>query len=169
MQLRMVPVPLCLATQHRSGEKTLPPKRHETLGIEILRMECPEAHIRCQWCPALKRSSHVPTPRGERTIFTALAEFRQSILHPPLQRELSAPAESIEKFPCFSTIEPTYPSAGNHREIEIHRVHADGVPIVLLPVLIVRYTTAFFASIVVANSILPRVTLQRGSWSLNLH
>jgi hypothetical protein len=44
MQLRMVPVTLCLATQHRSGEKTLPPKRHKTLGIEILWMECPEAH-----------------------------------------------------------------------------------------------------------------------------
>jgi hypothetical protein len=69
MQLRVVPVALCLTTQHSSSEKTLPPKRHKTLGIEILWMKCPEAHILCQECPNVEAKQPRATRRtsGSRT------------------------------------------------------------------------------------------------------
>ena len=44
LQLRMVPVSRGLAPQYRLGEQGFPPQRDQRLGIEMLRMEAPEAH-----------------------------------------------------------------------------------------------------------------------------
>jgi hypothetical protein len=43
LELRMMTVAPGLAAEHRAGEKTLAPQRHEPLGIEILRVQRPKA------------------------------------------------------------------------------------------------------------------------------
>ncbi len=44
-QLRVAPVPLRPPPQNRLGQKTLPPGGHQTKHVEVLRMDCPQAHV----------------------------------------------------------------------------------------------------------------------------
>lgn len=44
LQLRMVPVALCLACQHFLRKQCLPPKRDQPLGIKVFGMQRPKPH-----------------------------------------------------------------------------------------------------------------------------
>jgi hypothetical protein len=46
IELRVVPVAVGPSREHGAGEQTLTPERHQPTGVEVMRMERPEPHIR---------------------------------------------------------------------------------------------------------------------------
>jgi len=88
------------ALEHSAREQAFSPERHQTLGVEVLRMKCPEAHPapnnQIQVSPALQHplrhcraSRHPPTIVRFRDQMTAGAEARNiawqtRFLEPPI-------------------------------------------------------------------------------------
>jgi hypothetical protein len=61
LQLRMVPIAFCLATQYSPRQECFPPQRNQTLRIKVLRMDGPESHV-TQWCLTIQRQAKAVYP-----------------------------------------------------------------------------------------------------------
>jgi len=46
VELRMIPIPLCLPSQYRTSQQCFAPQRNQSLRVKVFRMDRPESHIR---------------------------------------------------------------------------------------------------------------------------
>jgi hypothetical protein len=68
LQLRMVPIAFCLATQYSPRQECFPPQRNQTLRIKVLRMDGPESHV-TQRCLTIRLSDARVRRRKTKLIY----------------------------------------------------------------------------------------------------